>query len=247
VEANRAVYAIHVWVRREFRLTGEVALPGPKLETASLLLTNLSADPATTLLARQPLINRPFNDSNVKMPDNLSGLQGNLLLMNSLSALSPLTASSQPNASIVFQGETFPIFKGLFTTYSRAAAEHDRPNHFQFVVTSPVTRESVITFVEICQGKPASFSNSQVLDLLSLCDEWSVDSLKAHLLTVIEHDDDQILTCLRYGIERGIDTSEVEGRARGRFCALADRDELLELPISVLRRIIDVGVQETDF
>jgi hypothetical protein len=167
--------------------------------------------------------------------------------MNSISALPPIAASSQPNASIVFQGEAFPIFKEVFMGYSRTIAEGNHRNYSQFVVTSPVTRESVKIFVAICQGRPASFDNSQILDLLSLCEEWSVDSLKDHLLKAIENDQDQILTALRYGIERGIDTEELERRARSRFCELADRDELFELPVSVLRRIVDVGLQDTDF
>jgi hypothetical protein len=167
--------------------------------------------------------------------------------MSSIPALSPLTSSLQANAFIIFQGETFPIFKELFLGYSRPAADRDHLSHSTFIITSPVTRESVQIFIAICQGKPAPFQKSQILDLLSLCEEWRVDSLKDYLLNLIENDDDQILTSLRYAIEKGYSTDPYEARARGRFCELADKDELLELPISVLRRIVDLGLQEANF
>jgi hypothetical protein len=167
--------------------------------------------------------------------------------MNSLSVLSPLTSSFRPDASIIFQGETFPIFPAIFASYSRTANEQYRFNHSEFVVTSSVTRESLQIFINICQGKQTSFDKSQILDLLSLSEEWSVDSLKAHLLSLIEKDDDQILTSLRYAIENDFATEEYETRARRRFRELVEKDELLEVPLPVLRRIVDVGLQDTDF
>jgi hypothetical protein len=167
--------------------------------------------------------------------------------MHSIPALSPLTTSAQPNASIVFQGEAFPIFKEIFITYSRTACQLERLGQSTFVVTSPVTRDSAEIFVDICQGKSRPVDKSQILDLLSLCEEWSVDSLKDYLLNLIENDDDQILTSLRYAIDRNFATDEYEARARHRFRQLVDKDELFDLPISVLRRIVDVGLQDTDF
>jgi hypothetical protein len=167
--------------------------------------------------------------------------------MDTIPALSPLTTSSQPNASIIFHDEAFPIFKEIFTVYSRKAADHDHLLHSQFVITSPVTPESVQIFIDICQEKSSAFDDSQILELLSLCEEWSVDSLKVRLLTLIENDDDHILTCLRYAIENGFETDQYEARARRRFSEIVDKDELLELPIPVLRRIVDVGLQDTDF
>jgi hypothetical protein len=167
--------------------------------------------------------------------------------MSSIPALSPLTSSFQPNASIVFQGETFAIFKEIFLGYSRTAADPDHLMHSSFVITSTVTRESVQIFISICQGRPTPFEKSQILDLLSLCEEWSVDSLKDYLLNLIENDDEQILTSLRYAIEKGFSTDQYEARARRRFCELVDKDELLDLPISVLTRIVDVRLQETNF
>jgi hypothetical protein len=167
--------------------------------------------------------------------------------MSSIPALSPLTTSSQPNASIIFRGETFPIFKQIFTSYSRTAAAQDHPSHSVFVITSQASRESVQIFVDICQGKPAPFDKSQILDLLSLSEEWSVDSLKSYLLTLIENDDNQILTSLRYAIEKDFQTGDYEARARRRFSELIDKDEVFGLPLSVLRRIVDLGLQDTDF
>jgi hypothetical protein len=167
--------------------------------------------------------------------------------MLSVPVLSPFTASSQPNASLIFQGEPFPIIKQLFMSYSKTAAQQDHPNHSQFLVTSSVARESVQIFVDICQGKSRPINKFQILDLLSLCEEWSVDSLKDYLFSVIENDDDQILTALGYAIEKGFATDQYEARARRRFCELVDHDELLELPIGILRRIVDVGLQDTDF
>jgi hypothetical protein len=171
--------------------------------------------------------------------------------MHSIPVLSPLATSSQPNASIVFHGAPFPIYKEFFLTYSRNACQReskgDRPGHSNFVITSSVTRESVEIFVDICQGRSRPVDKSQILDLLALCDEWSVDSLKDYLLNLIEDDDDRILTSLRYALDRGFATEHYEPRARRRFSELVDKDELFELPISVLGRIIDVGLQETDF
>jgi hypothetical protein len=86
-----------------------------------------------------------------------------------------------------------------------------------------------------------------MLDLLSLSEDWSVDSLKVYLLNLIENDEDQILTCLRYAIESGHETDEYESRARRRFCELLDHDELYELPIVILKRIVDIGLQDTNF
>jgi hypothetical protein len=96
--------------------------------------------------------------------------------------------------------------------YSKTAWEQDRHNRSQFIVLSPVRRESLEIFINICQAKPTSFDKSQILDLLSLSEEWSVDSLKAHLLSLIENDDDQILTSLRYAIGKGFATDEYETR-----------------------------------
>jgi hypothetical protein len=168
-------------------------------------------------------------------------------LMSRIPALWPFATLTQPNAAIVFKGENFPIIKERFTAYSRTAAEQDRPNLTEFVITSSVTRESVQTFVDVCQEKPWFLDRSQILDLLSLCEEWSVDSLKRYLLNVIESDDEQILTALRYAFARGFGTHEYEARARRRFPQLVGKGELIELPIEILRRIIDVGLQDTDF
>jgi hypothetical protein len=156
--------------------------------------------------------------------------------MSSIPALSPLTTSSQPNASLVFHSETFPIFKEVFMTYSKAAAAQAHRNPSQFVITSSVTPQSVQVFVGICQGKSTPFDKSQILDLLSLCEEWSVESLKGYLLTVIENDDDQILTSLRSAFEKGFATEDYEARARRRFSDLVHKPEIL-----------DVGLQDTDF
>jgi hypothetical protein len=61
--------------------------------------------------------------------------------MTSISPLSLLTTSSQPNANVIFQGESFPIFKGFFATYSKTAAEQDHCGFSEFVVRSSATRE----------------------------------------------------------------------------------------------------------
>jgi hypothetical protein len=167
--------------------------------------------------------------------------------MRSLPPLSPLTTSSHPNASIIFGDEAFPIFKEIFTGYSRKAADPDHLLRSQFVITSPVTRESVQIFVDVCQGKSSPFDDSQIMDLLLLSDQWSVDSLKDHLLTLLENDDNQILTFLRYAFEKGLETEEYEAHARCHFSDLVEKDEILELPIQILRRIVDVGLQDTYF
>jgi hypothetical protein len=134
-----------------------------------------------------------------------------------------------------------------FTAYSREAAGPDNALRSQFVIMSPVTRESVQIFINTCQGKSSPYDVSQILDLLLLSKEWPVDSLKDHLFSSIENDDDRILACLRYASENGFETDQYEGRARRRFSGIVDKDELLELTIPVLRRIVDVGLQDTDF
>jgi hypothetical protein len=81
--------------------------------------------------------------------------------------LSPLATLSQPNAAITFKGETFPIIKEKFVAYSKKAAELDRPNLSEFIITSSVMRESVQTFIDVCQEKSPPFCKSQVVDMLS--------------------------------------------------------------------------------
>jgi hypothetical protein len=91
--------------------------------------------------------------------------------MTRIAALWPFVKLSPPNAVITFQGETFPIIKEIFVVYSKIAAEQDRPNLSEFVITSSVTHGSVQTFVDVCQEKPWFLDRSQILDLLSLCEE----------------------------------------------------------------------------
>jgi hypothetical protein len=167
--------------------------------------------------------------------------------MRQIPVLSPLSTLSQPTAAIMFRGERFPIVKKKFVTYSETAAALDRSNVSEFVITSSVTRESVQTFIDVCQEKSPQFETSQILDLLSLCEDWSVTSLKGYLLDLIETDDDQILTALRYAFQRNYRTEEYEARAHRRFRQILDRDELLEFSVSILRRIVDVGLQDTEF
>jgi hypothetical protein len=167
--------------------------------------------------------------------------------MSGVLALPPLATITKPNASVIFKGEAFPIFKEMFVAYSRTAAEGDRPIDSEFVITSSVARASVKTFIDVCQAKSPPFDKSQIVDLLSLCEEWSVDSLKSYLLDLIECDHNQVLTALRYASANGFRTQDYEDRVRRRFSQFVDKDELLELPVSILRRIIDVGLQDTDF
>jgi hypothetical protein len=55
------------------------------------------------------------------------------------------------------------------------------------------------------------------------------------------------LTALRYAFRNGFGTHEYEARARRHFHQIVEKDELLELPVEILRRIIDFGLQDTDF
>jgi hypothetical protein len=115
-------------------------------------------------------MNRPFNDSNAQGNSGvyviLSQVTLIMRLMKTIPALSPLRSSRQPNASIIFRGEPFPIFKEVFMTYSMKAAAPDDANQSNFVITSAVTRESVQIFVDLCQEKSSTFDDSQILDLL---------------------------------------------------------------------------------
>jgi hypothetical protein len=121
--------------------------------------------------------------------------------ITSIPLLWPVTTSSHHNASITFQGDTFPIFRDLFTAFSKTAVEQERSNRGTFVIASSPTRESVQIFIDVCQRKSPDFGKSHILDLLSLCEEWSVSSLKSY--KHIEDDDDQILTALRYAFLNG--------------------------------------------
>jgi hypothetical protein len=55
------------------------------------------------------------------------------------------------------------------------------------------------------------------------------------------------LTALRYAFTNGFPTREYEARARRRFSEIVDKEELFEIPIDILRRIVQIELQETDF
>jgi len=55
------------------------------------------------------------------------------------------------------------------------------------------------------------------------------------------------LTALQYAVLHGCDTSTYETRARECFSKLIEKEALLDLPLGILRRIVDVSLQETQF
>jgi hypothetical protein len=108
-------------------------------------------------------------------------------------------------------------------------------------IESDVSRESVVEFLAACQRKPFSISIDTAHDIVCLCDEWGTEALRSRVLEWISaNETDLLVSTLLLDLKHGSDTSLIESRIRTNFDSLFDAEKLMELPLNVLCRIIDL-------
>jgi hypothetical protein len=104
----------------------------------------------------------------------------------------------------------------------------------------------VIQFLKIYQGEGHTLTRSDLFEVDLLCREWEIDDTTyGAVRRFIEGPPggSSLLICellFRFGHRR--DTSEQENRVREDFAKFANDGQMIEIPVSILSRIIDFNV-----
>jgi hypothetical protein len=113
------------------------------------------------------------------------------------------------------------------------------PFPIEIQIESEVSRDSVIEFVEACQHRPFFVSRSNAHDLVCLCSEWETLTLKYRIFDWISsHESELLIEMLLFDLRQRHDTSFVESWIRDNFSSFVSDENLLNIPLNILRRLI---------
>jgi hypothetical protein len=91
--------------------------------------------------------------------------------------MDPIPEDSTPDTVIHFKGEQFPILRRHFSRISRRVRRIGFTD--ELIITSEVSRESVIEFVNACEHRQFVVSRDTAFDLDILSEEWEIPSLES--------------------------------------------------------------------
>jgi hypothetical protein len=144
------------------------------------------------------------------------------------------------------ESEPIPFSPLLFAQKSRRYLEElvlgSGPS--AIVIESTFDRDSVVQFIAACEAADFSLTQSNVLEIDLLCDEWSVvgKSIRRKITEFIEHPPSGQSLWLRrllFRLGRGLPTSDTEEWLRCNLVSLIGDAAALEILAAILSRIID--------
>jgi hypothetical protein len=144
---------------------------------------------------------------------------------------------------ILFHRREFPIASGLFAGYSRRFDEMEpRPRRIE--LREDVNESAVEAFLNFCQMMSYEITADTFADLEQLKEDWEVEQLQMALDQFLnDHARDRlVIRVLKRSIGRGVNTANLENLVRRNFDAFVHEDELADLPIPVLTRVVNYDI-----
>jgi hypothetical protein len=144
--------------------------------------------------------------------------------------------------------DTIPFSGYRFTCHSRKYYRRLRghPDSGNLTFDGCFKRDSVIQFLKICQGEAHTLTRANVFEVDLLCREWEIeDATCGAVRRFIEGPPagSNLLICeLLFRFDHRLDTSELESRLRGDFVKFVNDNQLIEVPVSILSRIVDFSI-----
>jgi hypothetical protein len=155
-----------------------------------------------------------------------------------------LPGYSTPDAVLHFKGEDFGIQWPLFVIHSQRFRRDPCPTS-KIHITSDVSRDAVVQFINATQNAEFFLSRDTAYDLVVLSDEFDVDTLRARVIEWMSANESSLLiSTLQNELKRNVDTTITESKIRSQFERHLRDPSLIDLPLSVLLRIVDNGVDD---
>jgi hypothetical protein len=164
-------------------------------------------------------------------------------MSQSLIQIDPLEVDATPDAVLHFKSDDFPIRWLTLMAHSRYFRGAPRPTSL-LPITSNVSRDSVLQFINATQDSGFFVSGQTAHDLIALSDEFGVEAFKRRVIDWMTANESALLVpTLLFELRCNLDSTATESKIREQFATLLKDTSLRDLPFSLLSRVIDTGVQ----
>jgi hypothetical protein len=147
------------------------------------------------------------------------------------------------NAVVHFQNETFTICRELVNIASPGFSQQ---KGFPYHIRSNVPESSVVAFLKPFRLCEPDITLENANDLLVLSVEFAASSYRCEFETLLRNNGRSaavvLIGRLQEGLCAGEDVSEIETDLQANFFEVIDDARLLEVPLSVLMRVVPLGV-----
>jgi hypothetical protein len=146
------------------------------------------------------------------------------------------TLPDRPNGCFKFREESFPIDLRVFSGYSDVSLPRD------LVIEDDVSRDSVVQFVNACQGREYEITIENCQDLSLLCRRFEVSIVGREVETFMQQHENTkgmlVLSLLRQ-VKEELATERIESIIRDNFADFIADERILSLPLQILKRIVN--------
>jgi hypothetical protein len=112
-------------------------------------------------------------------------------------------------------------------------------------VDPTVRRESLVQFLDICQGRDNEPTEDTLFEILALCDQWRIDTSYRSKVTAFMQDCANprgiVLGKLLFCLRRGDPTGAMESQLRANLLDFLQEPQLVDVPVPVICRLVDFG------
>lgn len=161
--------------------------------------------------------------------------------------LSVSAPSETPNFKFVLNNKEFPICKFQFCRYSlRFQKDSSLFNSDSYSLNSQVSEQSLLSFINACQGKPFAISTDNALDLKLLCNEFEVPSILETIKKYFdEHENELLIQRLDFNIHHNEDYTDLIDRIASNLDEYINLEKMYDLPEDALCQIYSSKSRKT--
>jgi hypothetical protein len=168
----------------------------------------------------------------------------------------PPSASDQVQYATIGDQDPNPIrfdsflFNSCSSRYFRQLQEDPLNRDLKFAAS--FKRDSIVQFLNLCQaGHPFNLTRANIFEVELLCREWEVKDKRVvnEVKSFIRNPPGGgtlTIGWLRFYLDRGLATADLEEEIRGRLGDLVENDELAQVPFGVLLRLVDFSLYLRD-
>lgn len=161
--------------------------------------------------------------------------------------LSVSAPSETPNFKFFLNNKEFPICKFQFCRYSlRFQKDSSLFNGDTYSINSKVSEQSLLSFINACQGKPFAISTENALDLKLLCNEFEVPSIQETIKKYFdEHENELLVQRLDFNLQHNEDYSDLVEKIASKIDDYINFEKMYDLPENVLCEIYSSKSRKT--